>query len=113
MEELEGKVIRYIDLEQNINTDGYVVGCDFDIGVTIVENKNRDDYLYCLRGPSAMPEYYKDNDLDYKHYNEEFENIIAMFKEGFLDMGIIEEICRKYNQETGSDVGSHTCAFNK
>ena len=113
MEEFEGKVIRYIDSEVGHNLDAYVVGCEFDIGITVVKYKNKHHYLYCLKGPSAVPELYKDDNMRYERYNEKFENIIAMFKEGFLDMDIVGEINRKYNRRILGGVGPHTCAFNK
>ena len=112
MEQYEGKVIRYIDLESRWDIDAYVAGCEFDIGITIVGYKNRDLYLYCLQGPSALPEEYK-KDSVYEFYNEKFENIIAMFKEDVFDMDVVREISRKYSRKMGTNVGSHACAFNK
>jgi len=113
MEQYEGKVIRFTDYTGDDSEDGYIVGCEYDIGVTIVLNNNRGRYVYCLNGPSAMPEKYK-TDLDYEYYNEKIENIIAMFEEGFFDTRISDAIGDKYNHTThrGGGEGQY-CAFNK
>ena len=111
MEEFEGKVIRYIDSEVGLDLDAYVAGCEFDIGITIVDNDNKDHYLYCLRGPSSgLVEY--SSDSAYKFYNELFENIIAMLKEGIFDDSILEEIRKKYCGSVGL-MNPNACPFNK
>ena len=111
MEEFEGKVIRYMEPKIDIDTDGYVVGCDYDIGITIVENNHKDHYLYCLRWPSSgLVEY--SSDSTYEFYNELFKNIIAMLKEGIFDDSILEEIRKKYGGSVGL-IDPNSCPFNK
>jgi len=111
MEEFEGKVIVYAD-SCGHKYEGYIAGCDYDIGITIVNNEDKDNYLYCLKGPSAYPELYKDDSV-YQHYNEKFEEIIEMFKNGFFNIKIALEIGKKYGKTGGNNAGPHTCAFNK
>lgn len=50
--ELEGKeiVFRY---ESGNEVAGKVIGCNYDIGLTIVSRDNSSKYLKCLVGPSA------------------------------------------------------------
>jgi len=112
MEQYEGKVIKFIDFLGDDSEDGFVVGCEYDVGITIVLNNNKDYYVYCLNGPSALPEYYT-TDLEYEHYNEKFENIIAMFKEGFFDTRITDAIAQKYNKNVPRAASSQHCPFNK
>lgn len=49
--ELEGKVITFISRDKEYT--GVVVGCNRSVGVTIVNAKNKDEYLCCLVGPVA------------------------------------------------------------
>jgi len=109
--EFEGKVIKYTMLG-NREFDGLIVGCDYDIGITIVNAKDKKQYLYCLLGPSSYPELYE-TDRDYSWYNEVFESGISMLKEGFLDLRIIHEIDKKYNESCVGVAGPDSCAFNK
>lgn len=48
----EGKVIDFYNTDDEC-TEGLVVGCDKDVGITIVNNDDHDDYLYCVIGPSS------------------------------------------------------------
>ena len=107
MEEFEGKVIVYAD-SYGHKYEGYIAGCDYDIGITIVNNEDKEDYLYCLKGPS-----YDSSIEDNDYYKESFENAIAMFKDGFFDRRIDVEIDKKYGKTGGNNAGPHTCAFNK
>ena len=111
MEQFERQVVKYTD-STGAEGEGFVVGCEYDIGITIVNNANKDHYLYCLRGPSAYPELYS-KDLDYEYYNELFENIVAMFKDGFFNSKITREIRNKYNESHDMSNGPENCAFNK
>jgi len=108
--EFEGKVIEFIDRFGN-KYDGYIAGCDYDIGITIIDNNDRNKYLYCFRGPSYSPNFKYDD-----HHKESFENSIAMFEKGFFDRRIDLEIDRKYNKNqlpSGRAAGPDSCAFNK
>jgi len=111
MEQFERQVVKYTD-STGAEGEGFIVGCEYDIGVTIVNNANKDYYLYCLLGPSAYPELYL-RDSDHMYYNELFENIVAMFKDEFFDNRIINEIRNKYNEPSGRSIGPEFCAFNK
>lgn len=48
----EGKVIEFISAEDD-HYIGLVVGCDEMVGITIVDNDNHDEYLFCITGPSS------------------------------------------------------------
>ena len=50
-EELEGKVIDFN--RGDLVKKGLVVGCDREIGITIVDNSDHNSYLLCLTGPSS------------------------------------------------------------
>jgi len=111
MEQYEGKIIRVISCNGD-ETEGFVVGCDYDIGVTVVNNDDKDEHLYCLKGPSSYSHLYTE-DCNYAWYDDVFENIIEMFRRGFFDVNIIVEISRKFAEPHGGKPSSNTCAFNK
>lgn len=48
----EGKVIDFYD-GCGHHYKALVVGCDKTVGITIINNENHDDYLYCITGPSS------------------------------------------------------------
>jgi len=48
-EELEGKTLVFPELGKT----GVVVGCDPDVGITIVNIEDKDNYLVCISGPSS------------------------------------------------------------
>ena len=50
-EKMEGKIVDYVDGVGTIK--GKIIGCDKDIGVTIVDNDNPDKYLLCYAGPKS------------------------------------------------------------
>jgi len=109
--EFEHRVIKITDSKGN-EYGGLIVGCDYDIGVSIVQDDVRDFYLLCLRGPSSGMGTH-DTDRDRAFYNEIFENMIAMFQEGFLDYRILQNIKDKFNVGYTSYPSPDTCAFNK
>ncbi len=45
--ELEGKIIDYYESKK-----AYIVGVNYDIGITMVNAENHEEYLSCYRGPS-------------------------------------------------------------
>ena len=111
MEEFEGKVVKYIGSGWD-DIEGVIVGCEYDIGITLVNNNNKDDYLYCLKGPGSYPELYT-KDSCYAFYDDVFENIIEMFKGGFFDVKIAKEVGRKFGEKSRLPPSSDSCAFNK
>jgi len=112
MEQFEGQVVNYIGSGLGDDIEGIIVGCDIDIGITLVNNNNKDDYLYCLRGPGSYPELYT-KDSYYAWYVDIFESIIEMFKGGFFDVKVMKEVSRKFGEGTSLPPSSNSCAFNK
>jgi len=110
-EKFEGRTIRFINYK-GTEIIGHLVGVEYDIGITIVCDSDRDRYLSCLKGPSAEPDFYA-NDSDYLVYNELFENSLFMIKDGFFDERVIEELLSKHGEEPGVNAGPESCPFNK
>jgi len=97
--ELEGLKLTYCDGRKDY--DAVVVGCNYDIGVTIMtEDKKR--YLSCIQGPSS-PQY-SPNAVDAKNYSAQFYSHIRRIKTRYFDVneseamiGKIINIKSKYN----------------
>ncbi|MBW2597028.1 MAG: hypothetical protein JRC93_13900 [Deltaproteobacteria bacterium] len=49
---LEGKKIKVLNVASGCGY-GLVIGCDLDIGITIVDFEDHDLYLHCLIGPES------------------------------------------------------------
>jgi hypothetical protein len=101
-EELEGKEIKYTnsDLNDNDNIKAVVLGCDKDIGITIIDkNRDNDDrlfYLMCLPGPSAPRHYDKDI------FELFFEPTINMIKDGYYNADVTNELFYSKFNHSGS-----------
>lgn len=105
--DLEGKEITYINPWDGIECDGIVVGCDFDIGISIVSKENPDYYVYCLLGPSApnAPPI----EL-YQIYPAMFYTAVRMIKKGTLDGRKLDVVRGRPGYLVPS---ASTCPFNQ
>lgn len=123
-EELEKRTILYYNGNYGFENGsffkiGLVAGCDYDIGVTIINKYNKDEYLCCLLGPSApnLSEYLKLN-FPYDIYNELFAFRILAINEGALDFEIENRLYQHLRQDTvlpidTSGSSSKSCSFNQ
>lgn len=89
---------------------GKIVNIDYDIGLTIVDKDNPNEYLVCLIGPSAHKNY--DKKLDEK-WPSIFYSTVRQIKNGKLTPNICEKILHSINQFSASDPGPEYCAFNQ
>lgn len=83
--ELEGEPVKFTNTEMKY--DGKVVGCSYDIGITIVNAKDSKDYLVCINGPSSPNEGYEK-----EPYDKVFYTTIDMIKKGLVEAQILELI---------------------
>lgn len=111
--ELEGKVIRFTTSKKSTKvTLGKVVGCDYYIGVTIVNADDQDDYLLCAHGP--MSPIYKGKDrscVDPQIWDTRFALILETIKSEHLD-------CQQYLSKdligrAGNNPSADSCSFNQ
>lgn len=92
----EGKEVDFILHGEPVRA--IVVGCDYDIGITIVEKDDPSHYLYCQIGPSA-PNYKKPSGVpaDYAH-GRMFNWVVNAIESGTLDNAKLDhEIADTYN----------------
>jgi hypothetical protein len=89
--ELEGKDIVWSNscLNDGREYEAVVIGCDYHIGITIVDKYDKDDYLTCVNGP--LSPRYKDKPMSRRElqaYNKKFKLVLLMISEGFYDTDI-------------------------
>lgn len=109
--ELVGKRIKWKNL--SLEHDGVVVGCDYHIGITIVNAYDKDDYLMCLHGPlspRARAQKREGMLFDGKMHKSFFTACIKSIESGFLDcestsLGVVSDL------QLGEDPSSSSCPF--
>jgi len=106
-EELEGKIIDYSD--NSIIYKGKVIGCDPDIGITIINLNDPNNYLLCLIGPSSS---LWDNSFDLKLNKKTFKVIVNQIKNGKINIPAINK-ARKNNYTPPATASAATCPFGQ
>lgn len=92
-------------LNEEMYEDAVVVGCDYDLGISIMD-KDKKMYLMCLKGPSLIKHSY-----DYKKF---FNHLVVCIKSGNM---VSEDLCKKYEslQSNKRSIGykptADDCAF--
>ena len=111
-EEFEGKIIDFYN-EFLGNIRGLIVGCDPDIGITIVDADNNDRYLFCLTGPFSPN--WDFGDIEKERYKQYFENAIEQFKKGELKEEIILNLRNFLHKKVVVDYGASAdfCPFGQ
>ena len=109
--ELEGLKLTYYNCRKDY--DAVVVGCNYDIGVTIMtEDKKR--YLSCIQGPSS-PQY-SPNARDAKNYSAQFYSHIRRIKTRYFDVNeseaMIGKIINDKREFNTSNPNSSSCPFS-
>ena len=110
--ELEGKDIVWFNsgLNDGKEYEAVVIGCDYHIGITIVDKYDKDDYLTCINGPlSPRYKYEPMSRLKLQAYNKKFKLVLLMISEGFYDTDI-KRISLKEDYPD-SNTRMNTCSF--
>ena len=110
---LEGKEVKFIDKNKKYykhDTVGVIIGCDKDIGITIVEKHDNKHYLLCHPGPSSTIM------TKNSHLSEQsvvvFDFIVTLIKDGIIDIDILEEyIVNVDGWNITEDASQDTCSF--
>ena len=107
--ELEGKEIDYVCNNGKI-LKGIVIGCDYDIGITVVNKDHKDHNLVCLNGASS-PNKKAYSEEAYKTY---FFCVIAMIKKGKFKAGLAMDVwyIKKYGKVQSCNGILASCAFS-
>ena len=67
----------------------YIVGIDYDIGITIVNDSDREEYIQCLTGPTAFKTKFGKEHTNLEDYNKRFLEIVSVLEQGFYDYDIM------------------------
>lgn len=110
--ELEGKPIVWSNscLNDGKEYEAVIIGCDYHIGITIVDKYDKDYYLTCINGPLSPG--YKDKSMSRRKlqaYNKKFKLVLLMIAEGFYDTDM-KRITLKEDYPT-SNTYLNTCSF--
>jgi len=111
---LEGREVKFVDINNKYNMHnkiGIVVGCDRDIGITIINKHNNKDYLLCHPGPSSHLI------VKQQHLAEPsvvaFNYIITLIRDGVIDIDVLVEYLENNVDGWGVSTGAsqETCSF--
>jgi len=110
VKKLERKIIDVIDSKGKFIGKGKVVGCDYDVGITIVDKDNPNVYFGCLAGPSST--------LWNIHYSEElykalFDSIVNQIKSGILSYKAMDHVEKIHNMAPGYNASAEHCPFGQ
>lgn len=103
--ELVGSEIIWDMHEGNFVHVGIVVGCDYHVGITIVDAEDKDDYLTCIHGPlSKIGKQIAIDKPDYEErYNYIFERALRLIQNGYYIT----------NPSSGFGPSASTCPFGQ
>ena len=109
-EHLEGKDVKVMDGSGYIYT-GLVVGCDYDIGITIVDKDDKNVFLVCLNGSLSPVQEYR---FPEKLYDKLFYLLVGSVGLSRLSFKEIESvICVEGQKGRFIKLSEKTCAFNQ
>ena len=109
--ELEGQHINWYNSKWNNGSevDSIILGCDYHIGVTIVNAEDTTDNLTCMNGP--LSPRFKDRPMTRKQliiYNKKFKLVLLMIAEGFYDADIKRQVFKESKYPSGQ---MNNCSF--
>jgi len=83
--ELEGKVVTFITNGDPVEVQGIVVGCNYDIGITIVNTEDKTDKLLCMNGKVSKHH-------SPQNYKRRFYNAVRMIETDYFDGQIHDQL---------------------
>lgn len=115
---LEGKEVIYTDGLSGKETPAKVVGCDFDVGITLINANDSTDYLGCIHGPSD-PKWRICGGMsqkDLKEYTALFFCVVRQLKAGRVSPKLplrIEGTSLLHQALDGLRPSAEICPFNQ
>jgi len=110
---LEGREVKFVDLNNKYNVNnkiGIVVGCDRDIGITIINKYDENEYLLCHPGPSSSQMAGKEDMVE--GCLAVFDFTVALIRDGVIDTVVLEEhIENVADWNVTKDASQETCPF--
>ena len=88
------------------NEVGIVIGCDFDVGITVVNKEDKTDFLFCVHGP--LSKVYRDPSyLNLNTYATVFNYYVEGIKKGKMTKDL-----HVHAQDTG-EASAEVCPFGQ
>lgn len=112
--ELEGMIIDYKYKNDNVRK-GIVIGCNYDIGLTIVDKDDKDYYLLCFNGKESPG--MKSGRLkitgDPRKYKMLFYSAVAQIKKGVINASKFDSIAAALNDYAQSNLSAENCPWGQ
>ncbi len=88
---------------------GLVVGCVFDVGISIVDAEDHDCYLFCIYGPRSTG-----IEFNSKNYKSIFASTMSQIRKGHVDLArmsvLVSTIFGGFSEKEPS---SDNCPYNQ
>lgn len=109
---MKGRSITY-KYGDSVN-EGIVVGHDPDLGITIINANDPDDYLICINGPaSKMWKELNTHDSEIPGYKRVFNYVTERIKAGLIVLDdLSEDMAKQASRPQGHNPSSESCAFS-
>lgn len=107
--ELENKEIVFIATDGEV-VPAIVVGCNIDIGLTVVAKNDKDRYLICSIGPSSPLWHSK---LNKSRSMEAIKYYISCIHTGTIVAGECNKCIGGYSQPSYLQPSSDTCSYSQ
>ena len=90
---------------------GLVVGCDPNIGITIVEKDNKNHYILCAHGMSSpvTKKLVKNGEWSTYNLEEDLDDIMDIVMDG-IEQGLLD-IDASFGDIHGNAASSESCSF--
>ena len=108
MEELEKRQLEVIDYEETKRT-GIVVGCEYDVGITIID-KQTNEYLLCLHGPLSRE--WTEHHVE-ESYKIMFDYMVSQIKEEWMSLLDILQFLNANEGGAAYDASEEICPFGQ
>jgi len=114
-ESYEGKTFKYQDCDGE--AEAVVVGCDLDVGLTVVEKGKENHYLLCINGPSSKNDTWFKKDDNMKNYfnvyKKYFHKVLKWVDRGYLKRKELVKMTEKlFNMKPKLGAGAESCPYN-
>lgn len=90
---------------------GLLAEIEPSIGITIMSKEDTKLYIYCLRGPSANVELFKDHPEVKEIYERIFDIIVEEIEKGSLDLNKTSQAERGASYLITKEANSESCPF--
>ncbi len=110
--ELEGKEITWKFADTGREIQAIVIGCSYDIGITIEKKNQKGSHLCCYNGPSS-PKAFAGGIKNKANYKKIFYYKIDQIKKGLIDCKETKEFQKPFMQCNSHNLILTPCPFSQ